>query len=184
MDPSVRLQTRNYSLALHLATAPIADVNFAADALALDAMRTRATFLRWNGVGDLTEGAVRVLNACLKRHPTLVHWVTTRKFDLARTIRDHPALFLMPSLDGTETPERGKQYRKLLKAFGKATIHVAWVRRKNNPLAPPPETFVVFNEHTMAHRSGDDTDPRTCPATVPGGLEHEGACTKCRRCFT
>lgn len=184
MDPAVRKQARNYKLSVHLETAPYTEVAFAADALAYDALRTGVDWLRWNGSGDLSRGAVRVLNAALKRHPTLKHWVTTRRFELARKIRDAPNLYLMPSFDGTETPKRLDSYRKTVIRFENAHVREAWVRRKGATHAPPESAFVVFNEHVMHYRSGDGEDPRTCPATVPGGLAHASACVNCKRCFT
>ena len=60
---------------------------------------------------------------------------------------------------------------------------IAWVQTDNT--RPPPWATVVFAEHHIGKRAEfTKVDPRTCPATATGGMDHNGACEKCRFCFT
>lgn len=184
MDRSLRVQHQNLVLANRLETASQEEVDFAADCLYTDVVRSGYDFIRWNGTGDLVPGAVRVLNAFTRRHPKITHWVITRKAPMVRLIEDRPSVFVMVSLDGSETPTRAEGLKALKGVFKKARVRFAWVRRYDDVRPAPRGTFVTFNEHRQGYRYGDDDRGRACPATVPGGLEHDGACPTCRRCFT
>src|SRR3972149_874679 len=69
-----------------LETAPDAAVQRDVDILAAHAICAQQDFIRWNGVGDMTPGAVRLINALAAERPRLHVWVTTRKPELGAEI--------------------------------------------------------------------------------------------------
>jgi hypothetical protein len=58
-----------------------------------------ATFLRWNGAGDLFPEAVRCLNTIGAEYPDVPVWVVTRKPADAQGIADAPNVFVHLSID-------------------------------------------------------------------------------------
>ncbi len=144
-------------------------------------------FFRFFGVGDLTEGAVRVINALSKRHPSFQLWVSTRKVDLAKKLGRASNLHIMVSLDGSTLGKDFHETYDFVKAR-EPMAYAAYVQQKATETIPP-WVKVVFAEHKGGRRAPfteekKGRDKRYCPATVVGGLEHEGACAECRYCFT
>lgn len=176
-DKSVRRQAQNQRLLESLLLAPYADVCRVADAL-WAALPRGADWLRWNGAGDLTPGACRLINAFTRRHGDVMLWVISRKPDAIRLLRDRASLRLLFSLDVSTPPEIASRLRGLCARFTHARL--AYTRVSDEDV-PPPDVDVVFNKHgggkfrAWAH-------PRVCPATLPDGV-HAGACDQCRRCF-
>lgn len=142
-------------------------------------------FLRMFGVGDLQPGSVEFVSWMARyaavRRPGFRIWVATRKFDLAARLPDSANLHIMMSLDGTTPPKKLEAARALC-ARG-STWFAAWVRRDEHEAIPNWVT-VVFEEHKWGgRRAKREPDPRACPATVLGGADHSGACSRCQYCF-
>jgi len=178
----LKAQMRNLRLAKHLATASQVEVDFAADALYHGVRSNGQDWLRWNGVGDLTKGSIRVIESLAKNHKDLKQWVFSRLPAMVKLLPDSSSLAIMVSLDGTEDPKRAKALIAGRKQFKRAKYRLAYARMRETEEAPR-WAFVVFNEHRGGRRYNDGLDPRTCPATVPDGVSHEGICDSCRRCF-
>lgn len=142
-------------------------------------------YLRMFGVGDLTEGSVRFINALAKRYPKFAIWVATRRIDLARKLVNTANLHIMVSIDETT---KGDDFHKTWEfvqarapqAFG------AYVQQREDE-AVPPWVKVIFVQHGPGgHRkawSAEHKDARMCPVTVADGPEHDDACNNCRYCF-
>lgn len=80
------------------------------------AIHPRYRYLRFFGVGDLTPGSVRFINAMAKQHPNLILWVPTRKLELAEQILPAKNVFLMMSIDRTTSPVVAEQFRTFVSA--------------------------------------------------------------------
>lgn len=181
---SVKRQLRNQARLDYLATAEETEVQAEAEYL-VKRIQTKQNFLRWFGVGDLSLGAVRLINAMLKTAPELSLWVSTRRFDLVPLLDKPDNLHVMLGIDETMTPSRVAMAKKLLRSRGSNTF-AAWVSRSPREQAPKWVT-VIFAEHQLgpgrAKWTANGTDSRTCPATIKGGALHLNACTRCRFCF-
>lgn len=136
-------------------------------------------FIRWNGVGDLTDGSVAVVNALAEVAPWLVQWVVTRRVDMARKVADLAPIRLLLSADDTTPTPRLNALLALRKHFKRAAVRMAWTRTSET--VPPAWVDVIFNEHGGGVRK-PWKDKRTCHATMPEG-KHGLACPDCRRCF-
>lgn len=142
----------------------------------------RQTFIRMFGVGDLQPGSAFFIACLARENPKLQVWTSTRKLNIAQTLPDLPNLHVMLSCDSTTTEVNIKKTRELVRS--RDIFFTAWVRRSADEV-PPPWVTVVFEEHHVGKgRAKWEPDPRACPATVDGGVSHEGACAKCRYCFS
>lgn len=144
-------------------------------------------FFRLYGVGDLTEGGVRFINVLAKRHPDLTLWVATRKIELARKLVFADNLHIMASLDATTKGEDVHATYAFLQARNGHGL-AAWVQQSADEKIPS-WVKVVFPEHMRERRAPwtadkKTRDPRSCPATVVGGVPHKNACENCRFCFS
>ena len=176
---AVRQQARNQRLVAHLETAPYKEVCRIADALYWELPRGR-DWLRWNGAGDLTPGAVRLINTFTRRHPDIIVWVITRKPIEARKLRDRVNLRVLFSQD-MWTPAANKiRFRRLCKKFVLGVARRSYTRTTERDI-PPPGTWVVFNRHVGGYFN-DWEHKNVCPASLPG-TDHVDACEDCRRCF-
>lgn len=182
--PALQRQYQNLKRFEILETASPSDVDEEADRV-YHAIHPRYTYLRFFGVGDLTPGSVRFINAMALLHPNLTLWVPTRKLELAEQIRPMKNVFLMMSMDRTTSPVVAEQFRAFVStrkpyAFG------AYVQQEEDDKVPG-WIKTIFAIHVRGYRakwSGTNTDPRTCPATVYEGVSHKNACEECRACFT
>lgn len=139
-------------------------------------------FLRINGVGDLTEELVAVVNLFVARNPGVKVWVVTRKFDLAATIAPAQNLFLELSLDSSTS---------------RADLAAAWCVVEQHPRAFTSYLRKHANDDTLAaaiifdekRTEGLPHDSRLCPVDARklplGNVRGKGgtACARCRRCF-
>ena len=176
---AVKLHARNQLLVDYLNSAPYAEVVRVADALWSD-LPKRATWLRWNGAGELSPGACRLINCFTRRHEDVVLWVISRRPDMVRRLRDRKTLKLLLSLDHS-TPEKiAKRLRAATERFVKGSARLAYTRVSKEDV-PPKDVHVVFNKH-MSGNYNDWPHKKVCPASLPDG-EHVGACDPCRRCF-
>lgn len=177
---SVNRQGENFKLCQELETASDSRVAEVAAVLLSDLRRAGASFVRWNGSGDLTPGAVRVINALATLAPTLAQWIITRKPDVAAALADHPAIRVQFTLDGTTLPGDAARMGECAARFKLAAATFAYVRTSESDTAPSVAA-VIFNEHTSNKRNAW-ADARACHATLPGN-SHENSCDGCRRCF-
>lgn len=144
-------------------------------------------FLRMFGVGDLQPGSVFFVNQMAKyalpARPKFKIWVATRKFDLAAQLLDLPNLHVMCSFDAT-TPAKSLEAGRAL--LSRPNFFAAWVHRSPDEVVPD-WVSVAFAEHHVggvhSRAQWAGAEKRTCPATVPGGLDHSGACRACTFCF-
>lgn len=147
-------------------------------------IQARQDFVRFFGVGDLQAGSVRFINALALEFPELAIWVSTRKFDMAAKLIHVPNLHVMLSIDSTTKEGFRNQAFNLVGDRG-PEYYIAWVQQESDKDPPPPWATVVFAEHHIGKRAEfDKVDPRTCPATATGGMDHNNACEQCRFCFT
>lgn len=142
----------------------------------------KQSFVRMFGVGDLQPGSVTFTAALAERTPELQVWVSTRKLELAAQLPVLPNLHVMLSCDSTTTENNIQETRRLIRER-KPMFFAAWVRQGPKD-KPPAWVSVVFEEHHLSGRAKWTPDKRACPATVKDGAEHEGACAKCRFCFS
>lgn len=142
----------------------------------------KQNFLRMFGVGDLQLGSVFFTTILVSEFPELSVWVSTRKLELAELLPKLLNLHVMLSLDATTTRENIEATRRLV-LKNKPQFFAAWTRGSPSDRIPC-WVSVVFEEHKTGKRAAWDPERRTCPATVRDGAEHEGACEKCRFCFT
>lgn len=198
---SLKRQADNAAVFDRLAGAPQEDVDAEA-ALVAEEVRHHQDFLRMFGVGDLQPGSIRFITALSKMAPDLDLWVSTRRFDLAAKLmldlstgqaqlthrgvyRVNPNAHLMLSLDATTSSQGVDKARELVQRGG-GQVYLAWVQRSRDE-AIPADVAVVFAEHHTgtgrAKWTQNAAHPRTCPATIAEGMEHQGACAACRFCF-
>jgi len=182
---SLRVMLRNQRLFDSLEHADQSAVDAVAYGLAHDCRRARVDFLRWNGSGDLSPGAVRVVNALLRIMPDMPIWCISRKPSVIEQLSDAPSLRLQISIDRTTAPSRRDALQRAAKRFDRAAVKFAYTRTSED--APAPDFIAVtFNYHKGSKRSSWGPDATACAATVPvseGGAAHDNACASCRRCF-
>jgi hypothetical protein len=176
---AVRQHALNQRLVDSLIDASPRTVKAVADRLWAQIPRGR-NWLRWNGAGDLSPGACKVINALTRDHPDLLIWVISRRPDMIRLLADRAALRLLLSLDHSTPPATAQKLRSFKSKFKRAAVRFSYTRVSEED-KPPGDVAVVFNKHVgptfnaWAHR-------KVCPASLPD-TEHEGACDPCRRCF-
>lgn len=144
-------------------------------------------FIRVFGVGDLQLGSALFANQMAKyalhARPKFQIWLATRKFDIAANLIDSPNLHVMCSFDSTTAAKSLEAGRALLT---RPNFFAAWVHRSPDEVVPE-WVSVAFAEHHVGGRHSRaqwaGAEKRTCPATVPEGLDHQGACEKCTFCF-
>lgn len=144
----------------------------------------RQDFIRMFGVGDLQPGSVAFLTRLATAYPKLQVWVSTRKLELARRLPLLPNLHVMMSCDATTTKKNLEDVRWLIRQMG-PQFFAAWARRSGDEEVPR-WVKVVFEEHHVGKlgRARWEPEERACPATVRGGVPHDGACARCRFCFS
>jgi hypothetical protein len=163
----------------------LAEIEAEADKIAKTCKKKGYKYLRVNGVGDLVPGSVRLLNILGSRHPALALWVATRKPELALQLDNLPNINVMYGVDATTKPEQLEEMKRAV-ALRPKTAFLSFVQRSGTETIPE-EVQLIFNEHKQGKRAGWEPDDRSCPATVDlkkGGKDHNGACAKCRFCFT
>ena len=176
---AVRMHARNQRLAAYLETAPYREVRRVADALYSDLPRG-LDWLRWNGAGELSPGACRLINCFTKRYDDVLLWVISRRPDMVRRLKDRPTLKLLLSLDHSTPVEIATRLRALTKKFKEGRARLAYTRVSEEDV-PPKDAWVVFNKH-MGASFNAWAHPKVCPASLPD-TEHRDACDPCRRCF-
>lgn len=176
---AIRAQARNQRLMDHLRDAPYSEVCRVADDL-WGALPRDRNWLRWNGAGDLTDGAVRLINTFTRRHSDITVWVITRKPAQVEKLKDRKNLRVLMSLDYFTPKGNAERLRELQKKFVLGAARLSYTRTSERD-TPPEDAWVVFNKHVGAYYN-DWEHPNVCPSSLPG-TEHIDACDDCRRCF-
>ena len=176
---SILAQHANVLRFTYLATAPQSEVDAECDAIATAVRKGKQNWIRWNGVGDLIPGSVRVINRMAELHPEITQWVVTRKVNEAATLADKPSIKVLFSLDSSTPDTILQRAKELRKTYKHAAFRFSWTRRDATKV--PRHIHIVFNEHTGVHKEAWK-DKRVCEATLPDH-PHEDACNRCRRCF-
>ncbi len=142
----------------------------------------KQNFLRMFGVGDLQPGSMFFTTVLAGEFPELSVWVSTRKLELVSQLPLLPNLHVMLSLDATTT-RANVEATHCLVLKNKPQFFAAWARGSPSDKIPR-WVAVVFEEHKTGRRAAWNPERRACPATARDGTEHEGACAKCRFCFS
>jgi hypothetical protein len=181
---SVARQVENLERLNYLAEASTRESEIEIDGIAYLVKKTQ-NFLRFFGVGDMTEASVKFINLMAQRHPDLQLWVSTKKLALVVQIVYLNNIHLMLSADSSTKPSDLKLIETILQER-KGQAYAAWVQQTENEIIPE-WVSVIFAQHkpggNRAKWSADSTDPRICDATREGGKESTLACEDCRRCF-
>lgn len=194
---SLKKYHQNLALLNRLEKSSQSEVNRQARILAKKILKAKRNWIRWNGVGDLTKGSIRVINAMASMYPEITQWIPTRRFDLIPLIKDYPAIKLLLGTDASTKEKiqilkaenrRGEVktvlmvtdalgHRFWVKKFSKLAVRKSFVRRTNAKVADG--IAVIFNEHIGQKKFITSDDSRTCQATNGQKV----VCENCRRCF-
>jgi len=154
-----------------------ADPQGAAERIDRELAKVKARFLRWNGLGDLTQGAVEAVRILALRRPDLPIWVVTRKPLIAATLPDLPNVFVHLSIDRSS-----------------ASRLLAWLAIPHKPSrwfasyqAEPGEDIQIdalpgFSVLFRHNYKGDVEPPPSCP--LNGASSIDGGCLACGRCWS
>ena len=178
---SILLQHRNVLRFNYLETATQAEVDAEALRIAYTVLASGENWIRWNGVGDLVPGSVRVVNALARLRPDITQWVVSRKVVEVGKLEDLPSIKILFSLDETTPDTIRQRAESLASTYKRAAFRFAWTRTATSGMAPP-NVSIVFNEHIGKHHGAWSDDVRVCAATLPGNT-HTDTCATCRRCF-
>lgn len=176
---SIVSQAENTLRFQHLEIASLSDVDAECHQIAYIVKKAKQNWLRWNGVGDLIPGSVRVINRMAELHPEITQWIVSRKVEQVKGLSDHKSIKILFSLDRSTPDTILQRVKELKQTYKKAKFRFAWTRRDANPV--PRHVSIIFNEHIGKHK-GDWSDKRVCEATLPDN-SHDGSCDTCRRCF-
>jgi hypothetical protein len=141
--------------------------------------RRKLTYLRWNGVGDLTPAAVRAINHIITTRPDITLWIVTRIPELAAQVKHGPNAYLHFSLDKATLDRRDR-----FLALGPKNHNYFWSYQCEKDEVPPRGTHrasVIFHRRYKPATGSDLTDPAVCPLNTLDDCT--GACNACRRCF-
>lgn len=142
--------------------------------------RKRLTYLRWNGVGDLTPPAVEAINWIIRERPDIALWIVTRIPELAAQLEHGPRAFVHFSLDRHSLERRDA----FLAAPPKNRNYFFSYQCEKDELAPRSSEVgvsVLFYKRYKPPARADLRDPALCPLNTLDDCS--GACASCRRCF-
>jgi len=179
----------------HYANAPQTEVDREADSLVGRAMQLGFNNVRWNGGGDLSRGAVRLINSVAARYPNFRIWGFSRRSDLLNELVPSPNVLFTVSLDPTTPPLGGLHGDSLFDLVKAAISHggrMAYATEvPNDSLIPELDAYIkdlskgaarldtIFGEH-MGPRHTVVGHPRECPATQG---KNDVGCQSCQWCF-
>ena len=169
-----------------------------ADRIVSVATRKGLNNIRWNGGGDLSRGAVRLINLITERHPKFIVWGFTKRADLAMKLKPRKNLRLTISLDPT-TPgiandvRSGFDFVEMTRASRHLGGRIAYATHiPNDPVLAKGLLEQLLRQHGVRldtvfgfHRGTKHTEVRhlkECPATNPA-VKNRGSCQDCRWCF-
>lgn len=138
--------------------------------------KVKAKFLRWNGLGDLTEGAVEAIRHLALRRPDLPIWVVTRKPLVASLLPDLPNVFAHLSVDRSSAS-------RLLAWMEKSDKTSRWFAsyqadRGEQIGLDGLEGFSVVFRHN--YKGSAEPEP-SCPLNGLNSID--GGCLRCGRCW-
>lgn len=142
--------------------------------------RMKLTFLRWNGVGDLTREAVRAINWIGANRPDVVLWVVSRIPDLAAAIEDAPRVYVHLSTD-RHSSMRADAFDEFVPLSSNWFLSYQIAPDEMTPHDVIRRASVVFNHRYRPVQDGMIDAAVSCP--LNGRESCEGACAECRRCF-
>jgi hypothetical protein len=138
-----------------------------------------ASWLRWNGGGDLFPEAVTCINALAALAPDIPIWVVTRKPQVAAGLADVPSVFVHLSLDGSSRD----RLRTWLALPSKTTRWFAsYQADKGETVDMGALTAAGFSVVFRDNYRGDPEGGASCP--LNGAASVDGGCARCRRCWT
>lgn len=136
------------------------------------------TYLRWNGVGDLSEAAVQTINWIGHNRPDAVLWVVTRKPELASKIEHFPNVYVHFSLDSMSLDRRDQ----FLASNPRSDNYFFSYQCERDEIPPATvKASVVFHRRYKLAKGSDPANPALCPLNLL--TDWTGACSNCRRCF-
>lgn len=136
------------------------------------------TYLRWNGVGDLSESAVHTINWIGQNRPDAVLWVVTRKPELAARIEHFPNIYVHFSLDSSSLDRRDQ----FLALQPRSRNYFFSYQCERDELPPANvQASVVFHRRYKLVKGSDPANPALCPLNLL--TDCTDACANCRRCF-
>jgi hypothetical protein len=134
------------------------------------------SFLRWCGSGDLTKEVCEVINQTCLHGPETVQFVVTRKTDMLPLLMNFPNLFIGFSLDGScESVAR----KKIVDSIQHPRQYYSYLRQRADE--DTHNAAVIFNLQRLKHQLPKGSN--CCPVDT-GQMKTEGACEKCKRCFS
>lgn len=128
----------------------------------------------WNGCGDLFDEAVVAVNYIGRTRPDIPVWVRTRRPEMATQIDRAPNVFVHFSLDYSSMSRRQQV------AWNTDNWYWSYQYSPGETTMYPDGMGVVFG-HDYKLPEGI-TGPAVCPLNTLDDVE--GACARCRRCFT
>ncbi len=140
--------------------------------------RLGLTYLRWNGVGDLSEAAVQTINWIGQNRPDATLWVVTRKPELAAKVQHFQNVYVHFSLDSSSLDRREKFLA--LQPLSRNYFFSYQCERDEIPPANV-QASVVFHRKYKLVEGSDPSNPALCPLNLL--TDCTGACANCRRCF-
>lgn len=143
--------------------------------------KSKLSFIRWNGVGDLFPEAIIAINELSNLTPTLPIWVVTRIPEYAASLAKfkNSNVYIHFSID-RKSIDRQEKFLNLLDKNQTYNIFFSYQCDKNETYIPNNQFSVVFADQYNNH-SIKETDETTCPLNLSNDIED--ACNKCRRCF-
>ena len=143
--------------------------------------KTSATFLRWNGVGDLFAESIECLTAVADHLPAMPIWVVTRIPEQAASVPHRDNVYVHFSLDASSLD----RYEQVL-ALNPMSRNLFFSFQEDVDATPPRELedipiSVYFTDRYKRPAPADYNDV-SCPLNAAESTT--GACAKCRRCFS
>lgn len=138
------------------------------------------TYLRWNGVGDLTPSAVVAINHIIATRPDITLWIVTRIPALAAQVAHGDNAHVHFSLDKTSLDRKDA----FLANAPKSQNYFFSYQCEKNEVPPSGATLgvsVIFYKRYTPTTGSDLSDPAVCPLNTL--TDCTGACNSCRRCF-
>lgn len=142
--------------------------------------KRKLTYLRWNGVGDLSPAAVAAINHIIKTRPDVTLWIVTRVPRVAAQIEHGPNAYIHFSLDRASLDRRDA----FLAALPKSRNYFFSYQCERDEVPQEGKDLgasVIFHRRYKPADGANTADPAVCPLNT---LEDcTGACNACRRCF-
>ena len=150
-----------------------------ASRIARELREVGASFVRWNGGGDLFPESVACINAFAVEAPEIPVWVVTRKPRVAADIVDAPSVFVHLSLD--------KSSRSRLRTWLDLQVKpsrwfASYQADRGERVDMDALTSAGFSVVFLDNYTGEPQGGASCP--LNGAKSIEGGCLRCGRCWT